>query len=142
MMVINSPISFVVKKINWLVLTNFHQHQRRTCRFQVVCGNTVLHEEAYCYTEGTDCEKWYSGRSRYTKEDDSKSTVLFFFSYYELIIDCESHMFKQSMNIVRRQLLKATTVLLDIVIKVATEKASDERKKRQNLIRNPNVESR
>ncbi|XP_045035271.1 venom prothrombin activator nigrarin-D [Daphnia magna] len=42
----------------------------RTCRFQVVCGNTVLHEEAYCYTEGTDCEKWYSGRSRYTKDDD------------------------------------------------------------------------
>nr|CAH0112627.1 unnamed protein product [Daphnia galeata] len=36
----------------------------------VVCGNTVLHEEAYCYTEGTDCEKWYSGRSRYTKDDD------------------------------------------------------------------------
>ncbi|KZR98625.1 putative Plasminogen, partial [Daphnia magna] len=29
-----------------------------------------LHEEAYCYTEGTDCEKWYSGRSRYTKDDD------------------------------------------------------------------------
>lgn len=44
----------------------------RTCRFQVVCGNTVLHEEAYCYTEGTDCEKWYSGRSRYTKDDDSE----------------------------------------------------------------------
>lgn len=36
----------------------------------MVCGNTVLHEEAYCYTEGTDCEKWYSGRSRYTKDDD------------------------------------------------------------------------
>ena len=42
----------------------------------MVCGNTVLHEEAYCYTEGTDCEKWYSSRSRYNKDtrDDSKIT--------------------------------------------------------------------
>ena len=45
---------------------------RRTCRFQVVCGNTVLHEEAYCYSKGTDCEKWYSANARQTKEEDGK----------------------------------------------------------------------
>lgn len=45
---------------------------RRTCRFQVVCGNTVLHEEAYCYSKGTDCEKWYSANARQTKEEDGE----------------------------------------------------------------------
>lgn len=51
-----------------LCTTNRH----RSCSFPVVCGNTILHEEAYCYTEGTDCEKWYSSRSRYNKDANNE----------------------------------------------------------------------
>ena len=47
----------------------------RSCRFPVICGNMVLHEEAYCYTEGTDCEKWYS--RRHHKDEDRKPPSIY-----------------------------------------------------------------
>jgi hypothetical protein len=25
----------------------------------MVCGTNTIHEEAYCYTDGSKCEKWY-----------------------------------------------------------------------------------
>lgn len=31
----------------------------RTCKFALVCGSSSVHEEAYCYTDGSLCEDWY-----------------------------------------------------------------------------------
>jgi hypothetical protein len=31
----------------------------RTCKFTLVCGASSVHEEAYCYTDGSLCEQWF-----------------------------------------------------------------------------------
>ncbi|KAG7167171.1 Cationic trypsin-like 2 [Homarus americanus] len=31
----------------------------RSCKYPLFCGGSVVHEEAYCYIEGSLCEKWY-----------------------------------------------------------------------------------
>ncbi|XP_063613018.1 trypsin-3-like [Penaeus indicus] len=36
----------------------------RSCKYPLFCGGSVVNEEAYCYVEGSLCEKWYR-RSRY-----------------------------------------------------------------------------
>ncbi|XP_050738022.1 vitamin K-dependent protein C-like [Eriocheir sinensis] len=36
----------------------------RSCKYPLFCGGSVVHEEAYCYVEGSLCEKWYR-RSRH-----------------------------------------------------------------------------
>lgn len=36
----------------------------RSCKYPPFCGVRVVHEEAYCYIEGSLCEKWYR-RSRH-----------------------------------------------------------------------------
>lgn len=48
----------------------------RTCKFSMVCGTSTIHEEAYCYTDGSKCEQWYKeGKSlrhadKYSAEDN------------------------------------------------------------------------
>lgn len=36
----------------------------RACKFPLVCGNTVLHEEAFCYHRGTHCEHIFENNQR------------------------------------------------------------------------------
>lgn len=36
----------------------------RTCKFPLVCGNTILHEEAFCYHRGTHCEQIFENNQR------------------------------------------------------------------------------
>ncbi|KAK8402636.1 hypothetical protein O3P69_000766 [Scylla paramamosain] len=38
--------------------------RHRSCKYPLFCGGNVVHEEAYCYVEGSLCEKWYR-RSRH-----------------------------------------------------------------------------
>ncbi|XP_042861376.1 transmembrane protease serine 9-like isoform X1 [Penaeus japonicus] len=56
----------------------------RSCKYPLFCGGSVVNEEAYCYVEGSLCEKWYR-RSRYhprkhqtagtNDEEDDRNTV-------------------------------------------------------------------
>ncbi|CAL4090547.1 unnamed protein product, partial [Meganyctiphanes norvegica] len=31
----------------------------RSCKYELFCGGSIVHEEAYCYTAGSLCEQWY-----------------------------------------------------------------------------------
>lgn len=48
--------------------------KNRSCKFPLICGNTVIHEEAFCYHRGTYCEYIFESKQREylsTKEDDN-----------------------------------------------------------------------
>lgn len=50
----------------------------RTCRYSLFCANTVIREEAYCYTENSPCEKWYTRHklpSKYIQANSGSSAV-------------------------------------------------------------------
>lgn len=36
----------------------------RACKFPLICGNTVIHEEAFCYHRGTYCEYIFENNKR------------------------------------------------------------------------------
>ncbi|KAK7069940.1 hypothetical protein SK128_012471 [Halocaridina rubra] len=47
----------------------------RSCKYPLFCGARVVNEEAYCYIEGSLCEKWYRRnrkQSRKNKPDDEE----------------------------------------------------------------------
>ena len=31
----------------------------RSCKFALICGSSAVHEEAYCYVDGSLCEDWF-----------------------------------------------------------------------------------
>lgn len=37
---------------------------RRKCKIKEICGNEVLREIAYCYTEGSFCQSWINNQVR------------------------------------------------------------------------------
>ncbi|XP_076067571.1 uncharacterized protein LOC143040399 isoform X2 [Oratosquilla oratoria] len=43
----------------------------RSCKYPLFCGQRVIHEEAYCYSYGSMCEKWYR-RSRHANTEESR----------------------------------------------------------------------
>ncbi|OXA61736.1 Chymotrypsinogen 2 [Folsomia candida] len=38
--------------------------RHRACKFPLICGNTVIHEEAFCYHRGTYCEYIFENNKR------------------------------------------------------------------------------
>ncbi|XP_069947479.1 uncharacterized protein [Cherax quadricarinatus] len=53
----------------------------RSCKYPLFCGERVVHEEAYCYIEGSLCEKWYRRNRQHPRkrptpldEDDNETT--------------------------------------------------------------------
>ena len=57
--------AFYTKWSRWTQCTDYCLTTRqKTCRFPLVCGTVQVTEEAYCYSEGSQCEAWYKeGRS-------------------------------------------------------------------------------
>ena len=57
--------AFYTKWTQWTPCTELCKTSRvKSCRFPLVCGNNEVTEEAYCYTEGSQCEAWYkAGKS-------------------------------------------------------------------------------
>ena len=57
--------AFYTKWSRWTPCTDICQTTRlKACRFPLVCGNNEVKEEAYCYRENSQCERWYkSGKS-------------------------------------------------------------------------------
>lgn len=44
----------------------------RWCKRPVVCGNEVIQETAYCYTEGSYCERWIQKQIEYNQAEDNE----------------------------------------------------------------------
>ena len=52
--------AFYTKWSRWTPCSNYCLTTRvKTCRFPMMCGRMTVTEEAYCYSKGSQCEKWY-----------------------------------------------------------------------------------
>ena len=52
---------FYRKWSKWLPCSKTCKTSRtRKCKYKDVCGGSSVHEEAYCYTDGSLCEDWYN----------------------------------------------------------------------------------
>lgn len=55
-------------ELNRLLTIDF---PNRWCRKPGICGRDVIRESAYCYVEGSFCQKWIHRRIRGSHEDDN-----------------------------------------------------------------------
>ncbi|KAK3878927.1 hypothetical protein Pcinc_016470 [Petrolisthes cinctipes] len=57
---LNFNSMFYTRWSRWSTCTRSCLTRRyRSCKYPLFCGGSVVHEEAYCYVEGSLCEKWY-----------------------------------------------------------------------------------
>ncbi|XP_011140391.2 coagulation factor X isoform X1 [Harpegnathos saltator] len=61
----------------WSPCTRLCTTQRhRWCRKPGICGRDVIRESAYCYVEGSFCQKWIHRKIRGSHEEDGDDSVL------------------------------------------------------------------
>ncbi|XP_011308006.1 chymotrypsinogen B isoform X2 [Fopius arisanus] len=73
----NRPPSHYGKWSKWSPCTRSCTTQRhRWCRKPGICGRDVIRESAYCYVEGSFCQKWIHRRIRGSHDDDNDDTAL------------------------------------------------------------------
>ncbi|XP_066586306.1 coagulation factor X isoform X2 [Prorops nasuta] len=61
----------------WSSCTRLCTTQRhRWCRKPGICGRDVIRESAYCYVEGSFCQRWIQRKFRGSQEDDDEDSIL------------------------------------------------------------------
>lgn len=53
----------------------FQTYIHRRCKVPSVCGNDIIREIAYCYTEGSFCEEWIGNQLYQTNKSITPSTT-------------------------------------------------------------------
>ncbi|XP_014609946.1 PREDICTED: coagulation factor VII isoform X1 [Polistes canadensis] len=61
----------------WSPCTRLCTTQRhRWCRKPGICGRDVIRESAYCYVEGSFCQRWIHRKIRGSREEDNDDVIL------------------------------------------------------------------
>ncbi|XP_075232907.1 uncharacterized protein LOC142331113 isoform X2 [Lycorma delicatula] len=67
----------------WTVCSKSCTTQRfRWCKKPTVCGNDIIQETAYCYIEGTFCQKWIQKKIEENQGEDNEANINFNVEYF------------------------------------------------------------
>lgn len=52
-----------------------HTRRYRACEMKQICGNSIIQEDALCYTQGSSCEKLYKSKTRESNEEENREEM-------------------------------------------------------------------
>ncbi|XP_076246579.1 vitamin K-dependent protein C [Calliopsis andreniformis] len=75
--IISAAVGYYGKWSKWSPCTRLCTTQRhRWCKKPGICGRDVIRESAYCYVEGSFCQRWIRKKISGTREEDIENFVL------------------------------------------------------------------